>query len=70
MQVPLYVFFYEEDPPTMSARFARQPTDWASSGKGARYLGALRHAMGRLSQSDRELFISVARRLESRKRKR
>jgi len=70
MQVPLYVFFYEENPPTMSARLARQPTDWASSGKGTRYLETLRHALGRLSQSDRELFISVVQRLGSKERKR
>ena len=65
MQVPLYVLFYEEKPPRVSERLAMQRTDWASSGKGARYLAKLRHVLGRLSQSDLELFISVVQRVGS-----
>ena len=63
MQVPLYVFFYEEKSPRICERLAMRRIDWASSGKGARYLGKLRHALGRLSQSDLKLFISVVQRV-------
>jgi transcriptional regulator with XRE-family HTH domain len=61
MQVPLYVFSYEEKPPKVSERLAMHHTNWASRGKGASYLRKLRHALGQLSQSDLELFISVVR---------
>ncbi len=63
MQVPLYVLFHETRNPKMSKRLTSRRIDWASSGKGARYLGKLRHVLGRLSQRDLELFISVVRRV-------
>ncbi|MGA2607742.1 MAG: helix-turn-helix transcriptional regulator [Terriglobia bacterium] len=70
MQVPLYVFFYETKTPKISKRLTSRRIDWASSGEGARYLGKLCHALGRLSQSDLDLFISVVQRVGSKEYRR
>jgi transcriptional regulator with XRE-family HTH domain len=70
MEVPLYQLFYDgEEPPELPNLPKRKTADeiaWGSSGKEARFLGRLRHLLGRIDESDRRLLLYMAQKMAHR----
>jgi transcriptional regulator with XRE-family HTH domain len=70
MEVPLYQLFYDgEEPPELPNLPKRKTAGeiaWGSSGKEARFLGRLRHLLGRIDESDRRLLIYMAQKMAHR----
>lgn len=71
LEVPLYQLFYDgEEPPQLSSlpkRKTAADTAWGNSGKDARLLFRFRRLLSRVNQPDRNLLLSVARRMTNRK---
>ena len=71
LEVPLYQLFYDgEEPPelpNLPKRRTAADIAWGSSGKDARILFRLRRFLGRVSERDRNLLLSMAKRLGKQK---
>jgi transcriptional regulator with XRE-family HTH domain len=71
LDVPLYRLFYDgEKPPeleNLSKRKARGEQTWGSSGKEARFLSQLRRFLGRVEHTDRQLILSLAQKMATRR---
>jgi len=71
LEVPLYQLFYEgEEPPALPLLLERRTADdivWGSSRKEARLLTQLRRLLGRISERDRGLLLSMAQKMAKRK---
>src|SRR3979409_1076973 len=67
LEVPLYQLFYEgEETPKLPHLVKRQTSShiaWGSSGKDARYLHKLRKCLSGTAERDRQILLSVARKL-------
>lgn len=66
LEVALYQFFYDGDKPpqvptVLQISKQKHIDDWASRGKGLRMLTKIRHALSRMSASDRSLLLYMAR---------
>lgn len=70
MEVPLYQLFYDgEEPPELPNLPKRKSADdiaWGSRGKEARFLGRLRHLLGRIDEPDRRLLLYMAQKMARR----
>lgn len=70
--VPLYQIFFDEEVPPASGSSARQETGRTSVGAGQEddrsYLPRLRWLLGRMSESNRQLLLDLARTMMKRKR--
>jgi len=71
LEVPLYQLFYDGEEPPELPNLAKRRTAadiaWGSSGKDARLLFRLRRFLGRVSERDRNLLLSMAKRLGKQK---
>jgi len=67
LEIPLYQLFYtgEEPPklPNLPRRKTAADIAWGSSGKEARMLVKLRRWLGRTSEADRKLLLSMAQKM-------
>jgi len=70
LEVPLFQLFYDgEEPPELPDLRQRKAIDevgWGAKGKDARLLSKLRSLLGRMTEGDRKLLLSIARRMASR----
>jgi len=61
LEVPLYQLFYEnEDTPDTKLRLSVIEEDWASQGKGLRIFTKICRTLGRMSERDRKILLTVA----------
>jgi transcriptional regulator with XRE-family HTH domain len=61
LEVPLYQLFYEhEDTPDTKLRLSVKKKDWASQGKGLRIFAKICQTLGRMSERDRKILLTVA----------
>jgi transcriptional regulator with XRE-family HTH domain len=61
LEVPLYQLFYEnEETPDTKPPSSVREKDWASQGKGLRIFTKICHALGRVSERDRQILLAVA----------
>jgi transcriptional regulator with XRE-family HTH domain len=71
LDVPLYRLFYDgEKPPELpnpSRRKTRGETAWGASGKEARFLTQLRSLLARVEHSDRQLLLSLAQKMATKR---
>lgn len=71
LEIPLYQFFYDgKEPPKLENLPKRISTDdlvWGRRGKEARLLMNLQKALGRIHESDRNLLMSLARKMVSKR---
>ncbi len=71
LDVPLYRLFYDgEKPPefaNLSKRKTRGEQTWGSTGKEARFLSQLRRFLGRVEHTDRQLILSLAQKMATRR---
>ena len=69
LEVPLYQLFYDGDkPPQLPNLLKRSISDvvvWGNSGKSAVYLHKLRRCLGKTTDRDRKILLSVAKKLAS-----
>ena len=67
LEIPLYQLFYDSDkasaPPGLAAQYSTKEIPWGSSGKDAHYLSALRRYLGRMTEANRLLFLSLAQKI-------
>jgi len=73
LEVPLYQLFYEEDgPPGLPNLLKRKTSDdavWGSSGKHAIYMHKLAKCLGKATDSDRKLLLSLTQKVAGRNRR-
>jgi transcriptional regulator with XRE-family HTH domain len=71
LDVPLYRLFYDgEKPPALKNALKRKSNGeevWGATGKEERFLLQLRRSLGRLQHEDRELLLSLAQKMASRR---
>ena len=71
LDVPLYRLFYDgEKPPALKNALRRRSDSdevWGSEGREARFLLQLRRSLGRLQDDDRQLLLSLAQKMASRR---
>jgi transcriptional regulator with XRE-family HTH domain len=65
--IPLYRLFYDGEqppaPPILPNGRTVEGIAWGSSGKDARFLTRLRHVLSRIGEGDRQLILSLARKM-------
>lgn len=65
LEVPMYQIFYEgEEPPS---KLLKTTTGWGSTGRDAKTLKKFRRLLGRTSQADIKLLLSIAQKMSQRK---
>jgi transcriptional regulator with XRE-family HTH domain len=71
LDVPLYRLFYDgEKPPELDnlpRRRMRGETAWGASGRDARFLMQFRRFLGRLEPADRQLLLSLAQKMATKR---
>jgi transcriptional regulator with XRE-family HTH domain len=71
LDVPMYQLFYDGNkPPELPNLPKRRTADdivWGSTGKDARYLTTFRRLLGRTTERDRKLLLSMAQKIRARK---
>ena len=71
LEVPIYQLFYDGNkPPELPNLPKRRTADnivWGSTGKDARYLAKFRRLLGRTTERDRNLLLSIAQKIAVRK---
>ena len=71
LEVPMYQLFYDENkPPELPNLPKRRTADdivWGSTGKDARYLAKFRRLLGRTTERDRNLLLSIAQKIAVKK---
>jgi len=61
LELQLYQLFYEEeDTPDTKPRLSVKKEDWASQGKGLRIFTKICRTLGRMSERDRKILLTVA----------
>jgi len=70
LECPLYQLFYDgEEPPQLPNLLKRKSSDdiaWGGRGKDARYLNRFRRLMGKTTDADRKLILTVAQKMAAR----
>jgi transcriptional regulator with XRE-family HTH domain len=67
LEVPLYQLFYEnEETPNTKPPSSAREKDWASQGKGLRIFTKICHALGRMSERDRQILLGMAAQFRNR----
>jgi len=71
LEVPMYQLFYDENkPPELPNLPKRRTADdivWGSTGKDARYLAKFRRLLGRTTERDRNLLLSITQKIAAKK---
>ena len=71
LEVPMYQLFYDGNkPPELPNLPKRRTADdivWGSTGKDARYLAKFRRLLGRTTERDRNLLLSIAQKIAVKK---
>lgn len=71
LEVPMYQLFYDGNkPPELPNLPNRRTADdiaWGSTGKNARYLAKFRRLLGRTTERDRNLLLSIAQKIAVKK---
>ena len=71
LEVPMYQLFYDGNkPPELPNLPKRRTADdivWGSTGKDARYLARFRRLLGRTTERDRNLLLSMAQKIAAKK---
>ena len=71
LEVPMYQLFYDGNkPPELPNLPKRRTADdivWGSTGKDARYLAKFRRLLGRTTDRDRKLLLSMAQKIAHKK---
>ena len=71
LEIPMYQLFYDGDKPPALPNLPRRKTAdeiaWGSTGKDARYLSRFRRLLGRTTERDRKLLLSMAQKIRARK---
>lgn len=69
LELPLYHLLYDgEDPPAPPEGKNEGVKDWAAGGTGARFLAKLRAQLSQMSPNDRDVLMSVASHMATRRR--
>jgi transcriptional regulator with XRE-family HTH domain len=69
LEVPLYVLMYDgQEPPALPPSGGKRSNEWGTVGKDARFLNKLRRCLTKMSERDRELLLSLAKKMSSRRR--
>jgi hypothetical protein len=67
LEVPMYQLFYDGNKPPERPNLPKRRTAddiaWGSAGKDARYLAKFRRLLGRTTERDRNLLVSVAQKI-------
>lgn len=70
LECPLYQLFYDgEEPPQLPNLLKRKSSDdiaWGTRGKDARYLNRFRRLMGKTTDADRKLILTMAQKMAAR----
>ena len=66
MEVPIYVLFYEAEPPA-SQLLKPDATGWGSSRRDARTLHRFRKLMGRMNKGNQSLLFHLAQKMAQKK---
>jgi transcriptional regulator with XRE-family HTH domain len=66
LDIPLYALFHDGESPT--APLPRKANLWGSYGKDARLLAKFREAFARMDDANRDLLLTMARKMEKKKR--
>ena len=68
-EVPLYRLFYDgNESPVLPNMLTQEPSDegaWGSSGRDARFLSQLRHALAKTGEDNRKLVMYMAQKMAS-----
>ncbi len=71
LEVPMYQLFYDGNKPPELPNLPKSSTvgdiAWGSSGKDARFLTRFRRLLGRTTESDRNLLLSMAQKIAAKK---
>lgn len=71
LQVPMYQLFYDGNKPPELPNLPKRGTAddiaWGRTGKDARYLAKFRRLLGRTTERDRNLLLSIAQKIAVRK---
>jgi transcriptional regulator with XRE-family HTH domain len=70
LEIPLYQFLYDGDEPPPLPRNGIADRQWGASGRSARYLARLGHALAQMRPEDRTLLMYITQRIASRKQRR
>ena len=70
LEVPIYQLFYDGEKPPLAGEAKRAGKKlWGDSGRDARMLSLFRQALGKINPADRQLLLTLARKMvESRQR--
>lgn len=68
LEVSMYQLFYDGNkPPELPKRKTADDIAWGSTGKDARYLAKFRRLLGKTTERDRNLLLSMAQKIAAKK---